>query len=262
MKRALVTQTTDSFVFGTRLLLKSFFHYNNFDGDIVVMHGSDELCTDNKRALANEFDVIFHECTSPDVTFGGIRRWAHNPASRFDIFKLPYDRIIYYDSDILITDNISEFIDNPADFVACPYTHRMNANSFNPGDDMSDCNAHLFNAGVLNIGKKYLTDDVYDDLLTIAREYTWPGNQAIFNKYFSSRCSLMSNIYNLTTSEATSVSVIKRSKTLHFVGHNKVWNAGSYLSKFDNGIILTIGLPNCTRILEIYKKHCFLLGIV
>ena len=73
----------------------------------------------------------------------------------------------------------------------------MTHDSFNPGDDMSDCNAHLFNAGVLSIGKKYLNDNVYNDLITIARNYTWPGNQAIFNKYFSSKCSLVSNIYNL-----------------------------------------------------------------
>ncbi len=35
MRRALVTQTTDSFIFGTKLLLKSFLHFNDFEGDYI-----------------------------------------------------------------------------------------------------------------------------------------------------------------------------------------------------------------------------------
>jgi hypothetical protein len=260
MKKALVTETTNSFVFGTKLLLKSFLHYNDFDGDIIVMHSS-ELRADHRQALSDEFNVIFHECASPSIKFAGTRKWAHNPASRFDIFKLPYDRVIYYDSDILITGDVSEFINNTEDFIACPYTHKMTGDSLRPNDDMSDCNAHLFNAGVFSVSKKYLHWRTYDDLLNIATSYTWPGNQAILNKYFASRCHLMSNIYNLTTSEATNANTIKRSKVLHFVGNNKIWNSGSYFSRFDFGIIHTIGLLNCTRILEQYRKHCILLEL-
>ena len=260
MKKALVTQTTDSFVFGTRLLLKSFFHFNEFDGDVIVMYGPGELSNKNISKLQKEFDIKFHECSVPNIAFKGRRNWAHNPASRFDIFKLPYDRVIYYDSDILITGDVSEFIDNKGDFVACAYTHKMMRESFKPNDTMADCNAHLFNAGVMSIGKKYLTEDVYNGLIKITKSHEWPGNQAILNKYFAHDCTLMSNIYNLTIGEVNRAN-LKRCKTLHFVGHKKVWDTGSYISKFDEGIIYTIGLANCTRILEKYRNHCNLLLI-
>jgi len=260
MRRALVTQTTDSFVFGTKLLLKSFLHFNKFSDDIVVMHGSGQLTENNKNIIRDEFDVIFHECSMPNVEFTGNRKWTINAASRFDIFKLPYDRILYYDSDILIMDDVSEFIDNTKDFVACTYTQNMIREQFKAGDNMADCNAHLFNAGALNIGKQHLTDSTYNELIKIANSQSWPGNQGILNKHFSHNCTLMSNVYNLTISEATEA-LLQRSKVLHFVGHNKIWNKGSYSSKFDKGIIYTIGFKNCTEILRKYRKYCKLLGL-
>ena len=70
----------------------------------------------------------------------------------------------------------------------------------------------------------------------------------------------MSNVYNLTISEATEA-LLQRCKVLHFVGHNKIWNKGSYSSKFDKGIIYTIGFKNCTEILRKYRKYCKLLGL-
>lgn len=260
MKKALVTETTDKFTFGTRLLLKSFFYHNNFDGDIVVMHGPGELCESNKNILMKEFDIIFHECTQPDIVFNGKRQWAHNPASRFDIFKLPYDQVIYYDSDVLILDRVDEFINSTEDFTACAYTHSIVKEAFRPDDNGSDCNSHLFNAGVMNIGKRYLNDNTYADILQLARDGDWPGNQGIFNKYFSSKCNLISNTFNLTVSEVNKLN-LKRAKTLHFVGNNKIWNRGSYISKFDMDVILTIGLPLCTQICELYRNNCFLIKI-
>ena len=259
MKRAFVTQTTDSFVFGTKLLLKSFLHFNKFEDDIIVMYEPGKLSNESKNIIS-EFDVIFHECSTPDVQFRGNRKWAINAASRFDIFKLPYDRVLYYDSDILIMDDVSEFINNTSDFVACAYTHKMTSEQFKANDNMTDCNAHLFNAGVLNISKKHLTDDTYNRLIEISTSQNWPGNQGILNKHFSPDCTLMSNVYNLTTSEATETN-LQRCKVLHFVGHNKIWNTGSYVSKFDHGVMLTIGFNNCTYILRKYRKYCKLLGL-
>ena len=260
MKRALVTQTTDSFAFGTKLLLKSFLHFNKFDDDIIVMYKSGQLSKENRDRIKSEFDVIFHRCTDPDIRFNGKRKWAINAASRFDIFKLPYDRILYYDSDIVITDDVSQFIDNTGDFVACAYTQKMIRDQFRTNDNMTDCNAHLFNAGVLSIGKKYLTDSTYNDLIKIAKTQNWPGNQGILNKYFSYDCTLMSNAYNLIISEVTETN-LQKCRALHFVGHNKIWNKGSYVSKFDRGIIHTIGLKNCTKILRKYRKYCNLLKV-
>ena len=157
-------------------------------------------------------------------------------------------------------DDVSEFINRTEDFVACAYTHKMTRDQFRTNDDMSDCNAHLFNAGVLSIGKKHLTDDTYNKLIEISSSQNWPGNQGILNKHFSSRCTLMSNAYNLTTSEATEAN-LQRCKVLHFVGHNKVWNKGSFISKFDHGVMLTIGFKNCTYILQKYRKYCKLLEL-
>ena len=93
MKRALVTQTTDSFIFGTKLLLKSFLHFNDFEGDIIVMYEPGQLSNENKNIIS-EFNVKFHECSPPSIQFKGNRKWAINAASRFDIFKLPYDIMI------------------------------------------------------------------------------------------------------------------------------------------------------------------------
>ncbi|NCX96342.1 MAG: hypothetical protein EBX41_08025, partial [Chitinophagia bacterium] len=120
------------------------------------------------------------------------RVWDYNPAFRFEIFKLNYDKIIYLDLDILIKKSLDELFELEGDFYACEL-HNLTNKYYTLGNQKG------FNAGLLVIGKKYLNDNVFNSLLDISKKNTYTGNQKILNEYFDDKVSFLEIKYNLTT---------------------------------------------------------------
>jgi lipopolysaccharide biosynthesis glycosyltransferase len=249
---------------GGELMIKSLLHYNDISCDIIILVDN-TFTQENKDKLAQCYSNIHfhivdeHESSLCGEQFRGDRKWAINPACRFDIFKFSeYDRIVYIDSDILIVDSIDALFTCEHDFAAAPYSTRLNINSINTSPDMYE--SHLFNAGVLSIGKKYLNNDMRDRLVDTCLSYRWTGNQAIFNKVFMHKAKLMPIAYNLTTESLTTQNIDK-AKVYHFVGHKKVWDNGNIFDRFDENIIFTVGIPLIIKLSGIYNRHCKLLCV-
>lgn len=259
MSTAIVTQLTNNFTFGGELLLKSLFYYNDVDLDIVVL--VDDKFTQHDRINAISHKVKFHTVDKAFYEpcmkhFKGTREWTINPAHRFDIFTLPYDRIVYMDSDILIVDSIAELFECSHDFAAAPYTSRICIGSLQR--TFTNFETHLFNAGVMCISKKYLTTDMRDELIDICMSGEWSGNQSILNAYFKQSAKLLSGEYN-TTTEGITEHRFKHAKVYHFVGHKKVWDEGTMFDKFDQSIRWSAGIQLLVKLMRVYNHHCKLL---
>ena len=255
MRTAIVTQLTNNFTYGGELLLKSLFYYNKIDLDIVVLIDDDFDQQDRITAITDrvKFHVVDKKFYEPCMKhFKGNREWTINPAHRFDIFTLPYDRVLYLDSDMLIVDSIAGLLNCTHDFAAAPYTSRISIGSLQ--QTFTSFETHLFNAGVMCISKKYLNTGMRDELIAICMSGEWSGNQSIFNTYFRQSAKLLPGMYNATT-EGLTEHRFNNAKIYHFVGHKKVWDEGNLFDRFDQSIRWSAGIQLLIKLMRIYKQH-------
>jgi lipopolysaccharide biosynthesis glycosyltransferase len=255
----LATVTSPDFIPGTLVLINSFLRHNPwFDGDIVVI--SDGLDQPQQEALRIFPHVIFHQpdddllirighlCNSvPGLTAKRRRFYS------IEAFNLAgYDRLLFFDSDILVTGNIEHVLFNDESLLAC-----SDQPTRQPGKvrsrttfkrvwntdttDVSTVMLETFNAGFFVVGKKYLTQTVYRDLKQLVHKrvfseiLTHNTDQVVLNLYFDGQVRILPLIYNMVIAKwkaFQSVYKIDPSeiKVLHFTGYYKPWDPYSKLN--------------------------------
>lgn len=165
------------------------------------------LVDNNPRVLEEEipFLVISNELEEADLEFSAsiypflmLRRFdtekykeieeikkqqqAHGDYTKYEVFSLEnVEKVIFFDSDVLILGNIDHIIDHKADLAG-----------------VRDLYIDQFNTGVMVIGKKHLNQNVTNALIELTKIYgiTEHLDQDIINYYFEGKFEEMPLSYN------------------------------------------------------------------
>lgn len=242
MKIAYVTTLSNDSVVGFLTTLYSLtVSVKNFNKDVVVLFW-DEISNENKNKISKIYQNIIykkiHLKDYPQSNFDTrYRQWRYNCTYRFDIFLIKdYDKIIFFDSDIIFQNNVEEVINSKVLFGA---VRRGHINQIN------DCEG--FNAGLMVIDKCYLSKDTKIDLLNIYNNKPpldknvpsrkWVGNEPIFNTYFLDKeITWLPKYINCCTDEITP-DVDIDNVNLHFIGNKKPWQSSKLMEQFDNHVV-------------------------
>jgi lipopolysaccharide biosynthesis glycosyltransferase len=242
MNVAFTTILNNKYISGFLLTLNSLLRSSpNFNCDIVIFEWGD-LSDDNKNLIKGFYkNIIFKSVNTElyknhsfDETF---RIWTYNCNYRFDIFTLAeYDKIIFFDSDIIFQIDVDELINLDVDFGAC----------FAEKDIVIQLNDNGFETGLLIISKKYLNSNVRDDLILIAESEApttkhvkgnkWISDEPILNFYFKDKVTIIPRKYNLTVSKVDNLD-FKVKNNYHYTGENKPWLSNEIEKQFSEHAI-------------------------
>ena len=254
MKYALTTTLNDAYFDGFLLTFNSILRTTaDFNYDLVIFEWG-ELSDNNKNIIYKLYkNVIYKKIDQESYKnhkFKEIyRKWPYNCNYRFDIFTLnEYDKILYFDCDILFELSVDEILKYNFDFGACQMPNYKSYEQVK--------GAKIFNAGIMLVGKRFLNKKTKQELINLANTETeWTGNQPIFNNYFLDKMEWLPNCYNLI-SEDINFELFNKKVNYHFVGHKKPWNIDPN-ERFDKYILHKIAITTNGNIIlnkMIYKK--------
>lgn len=271
MKIALTTTLEDNYVQGFLITFRSLLKTSKpFDHDLVIFEWGN-LSDTNKEKIKLLYDkVIFRKVNTDlyknqdhDDTW---RKWTYNCNYRFDIFTLEeYDKVLFFDCDILFNIGIEELLEYDVDFGACQMPSYTEYNQ--------TIGSKIFNAGLMLIGKKFLNQKTRSDLIDIANTpppiskkintNKWFGNQPILNNYFHDKMTWFPERFNFLTENLHS-KCFEEPKNYHFIGHNKPWSGTILEEQFDKHIFDCVSkkIPNIVfcrmtfrKLIEKYYEH-------
>jgi lipopolysaccharide biosynthesis glycosyltransferase len=259
-KLAIATVTSRDFVPGTLVLIHSFLKHNPwFDGDIVII--CDVLEVEQKQLFRIFPKVIFRK--PGDDLLLRIGHLCRNlpkllpKRQRFysiEAFNLKgYDKLLFFDSDMLVTSNLSETINLPHQLMACsdnPYDKQDRIRdrvTFKrlPSDEIAgnpQILAKTFNAGFMVVDKRFLNNETYQSLkllinIDIFRKIkTHNTDQVVLNLVFDGMVTFLPAGYNLILSQSPELIETKKLspdeiKILHFTGKYKPWKASEKMDE-------------------------------
>lgn len=241
MKIAFTTVLDDKYLAGFLLTLNSILENSpKFNYDIIILEWGD-LSDESKNIIKKLYknvifkmvDVDLYKNHKYDETF---RKWTYNCNYRFDIFTFTeYDKIIFFDSDMIFEVDMEELLSYNVDFGASG--KREIGRIPQIGDRKG------FDAGVMIIGKKYLNQETRNELIKIANSAApydnevktnkWVSDEPILNTYFLDKITWLPEKFNFLILEVTDIK-IKTPNNHHFVGHNKPWYGDTINEQYDN----------------------------
>lgn len=237
-KYAVCTVTNDTFMIGTELLIYSFFKHNPwFTGDFIVFNSKSlsSISDENKKRLQKIHDVRFHTVDEKEYQKvidnfkdkPGMHQRIWPSLYTFETFAMKdYDRVVFLDSDMLITGDMKE---------AFTYNHQLcvtpDCREIETAPMRCIKKTKMFNGGFLSLGKDFLQGDHKKGLIDLAEKMN-PNDatyfdQSIMNEYFKDfDVMFISSKFN-TLKRAFADSYfngdIKDTRNIHYVGE-KPWN--------------------------------------
>jgi lipopolysaccharide biosynthesis glycosyltransferase len=180
------TVCSDNYVLLLTKLIKSILHHNeNFNYEFYVFHDY-TLTDDAKIELIKHYNnFVFKKIDEEE--YKKYRKFTRKFYS-IESFNIDTDKVIFLDADMICLKNLDELINIDCDFGAVIENRRK-------------CD---FNAGMMVIGKKYLNNKTYIDLLTVDHENInrFGNDQKIFNNYFNNeKLTKLNNKFNVLASE-------------------------------------------------------------
>lgn len=261
---AIVFTLTNSYTAALKVFFKSYLYFKNKIIKAVIFE-EEPITEENKNALMAIYPNICFKNFSMQVPYVANRKreWKINPFNRFEIFTLDYDKIIFFDTDMLVLSNIDSLFDLSVSFGAVYHKYPDGVDSDILNETFTYNNKQFnfmksFNAGLMVISKQYLSRKVYEELVKISTSYKWLGNQGPINVFFNDKVSLLDDNYFVTTPEITS-NLFKNAKILHFAGEVKPWLNNNYDLKdnFNHHVLETV--EDRTVLLKcLYKYKKFL----
>lgn len=240
MKIAFTTVLDDKYMPGFLMTMNSMLRVSkNFSYDVIILDWG-ELSDENKTVIRSMYEKIifktvdkhFYENHQYDETW---RKWTYNCNYRFDIFTFTeYDRVVFFDSDILFEIDVDEILKYEVDFGSCAAgVGRVTQ----IGDRLG------FDGGIMSIGKKYLNENTRKDLLDIAnspapfdphiKTKKWVSDEPILNTYFLDKMVWLPEEFNMVISKINNTN-IKRKNNYQFTGHNKPWYGNKLEDRFSS----------------------------
>jgi len=262
-KICISTVSSTNFVPGTLVLIHSFLKHNPwFKGDIIIIY--DDFDIKQKQQFGIFPNVIFKK-TSDDLLLriGQLCRKKPKLLGRrrhfysIETFNIEgYEKLLFFDSDILITGDLSQVMKLPDPFLACSDNHydkldevrdrttfeRLPANS---APNNLKLLTKTFNSGFIVVGKSYLNPETYEGLKQLvninifSKITTHNTDQVALNLLFDQKVTYLPATYNLILSQSPELvqkNKLKPSeiKVLHFTGKYKPWVASEKMDELLN----------------------------
>jgi lipopolysaccharide biosynthesis glycosyltransferase len=264
MKLGLVTVLNDSYLTGYLVTVNSMIRNTpNFDYDIIIYDWG-ELSEKSKeiikkfysRVIFKDVDKKLYENHEFDEYY---RKWTYNCNYRFDIFTLvEYDKIIFFDCDIIFQNDLRDLLKYDVDFAACPLDKERVKQT-----DSNSC----FDGGLMVIGKKFLTEKTRTELIEEANKPPpiidgfkadkWLSDEPILNNYFKNDVFLLPKKYNTVASEITEENY-KDIPNIQYTGDRKPWNADTLEEQFSEFTISEMKKDKQTFMYQIRFKKLLL----
>ena len=256
MKKALVTLLDDKYLPGGLITINSLVNSSpNLDCEIIIFEWG-TLSDESKNLLKKIYKNIIFKSVNKELYNKckydeQFRVWTYNCNYRFDIFTLvEYDKIIFFDCDILINIDIEEVFQKNYKFAACPASkHQVKQINRDVG----------FEGGLLLIDSIFLNEKTRDDLIDISlsappydpfvKNGKWESDEPILNTYFLNKITNFAKFnwldekYNFLTDRLTPKS-FRSNKNYQFIGHNKPWYGDSLQEKFDLYVLKNVEQKN------------------
>jgi lipopolysaccharide biosynthesis glycosyltransferase len=243
MKVGFVTTLDDKYITGFLLTLNSLLNSSsNFNYDIVILEWG-ELSQESKDLISLLYKNVIYKFVDvesyADQTYDETwRKWTYNCNYRFDIFLLnEYDKLVFFDSDILFEIDVEELLSHNVDFGACETLEKNSILQINE--------RRGFDAGLMLIDKKYLVPETKKCLLEIARSVPpfdkkvktekWISDEPILNHYFLDKITWLPNKFNYIVS-CINENTLETPNNYQFTGHNKPWYGDTLKEQFGNHV--------------------------
>jgi lipopolysaccharide biosynthesis glycosyltransferase len=241
------------FVPGTLVLIHSFLKYNSwFTGDIIV------LCNKIRQRDRRYFRIY------PQIQFVNISqelidrtdalckiepKYEHRKAQFYslDLFKLKgYDKLLFLDSDILITGSFKSLFKMSDKFLTCGdnfYYRDMlrdptdySLHELKDGEDPADFWSNNFSAGMMLFDGSIIKPETHQEIINMVdvghfgTVSTHHSDQLILNQYFRGQYKLVDSSYNYRFNTAPEILAkdnvrLDDAVAIHFTAKKKPWNS-------------------------------------
>lgn len=248
-KLCLATVSNKEYWPGTYVMIKSFLKHNTwFNGDIVIIT-NDKLFFERKiqkrkikALIVKPSDRLFNQIQTTHLDIEGLKT---DELFKIELFNLKgYDRIIYYDSDILHLSKIEPATIFQKELIAVidPWfqrgykRNRTTLKKVKVLENMEHVYENYINSGFLVIGKAYLNQKVYLKLIdAVSPELFTPiddilADEPVFNHVFENLFDIAPVSFNCSIHLMVQEFVSNNAVSLHFTGKNKPWKLISWIN--------------------------------
>ena len=198
MKCAYYTVATDDFIPGVYCLAKSLRRVSKIPlyciGLNVNKANKDKLATVGCKVIDTEY---LGSKTSKYQSYRENPNFANNCFNKLHLWCQEFDKIIYFDADIVVLKNVDHVFGYDMKFGACP-TFQMGVNKDTGKIVSMSYNYGYFNSGVMVLKPSYETYNallVDKDIVSTPHD---PSDQGFLNHFFKDKWHRLSPIYNYT----------------------------------------------------------------
>jgi lipopolysaccharide biosynthesis glycosyltransferase len=247
MKIAITTVSCDDFIEGTKVLFHSLKKYGHIAADFMVIDVG--LSLSNKQMIQEKFNCkiidpsaslfnAIQELVSSTATYENVQ----NRFYSLESFNLAgYDRVIYFDSDMMCVGELSELVVEQDYAIGACADHRFlqgfirskaTFKFIKPNDKVNLFPEHfidkLFNTGLMLINKPLLNSETYQSLVqsinldTFKEITTGHTDTVILNRHFLDQVHWLNPIYNCYLS-LDEKEIKGAPRVIHFIGKEKPW---------------------------------------
>lgn len=258
----------DKFVLSMQVFLLSILKTNPwFNYDIILLSDGD-LADTSVSTLKQIYPKIIKIEAKKNDYLGCMpttQTWGYNLFYRFDVFEmgnLGYDRIIIFDSDMVVLKDIKDLFNYEYEFGSCE--KHLGIPEIGP-DDPKVRDKKRFNCGLMSISKSLLRPYYKDKLIRLASSRRWSSDQPVFNVCFENSVKYLPQKYNVVSSIATD-DMLRDACIIQYHGFIKPWHSEEVdkcfepfvleeLNKFSSNV--DIAAQNLKQIFDDYAKLCY-----
>lgn len=235
MNTALLFALNDKFILSMQVFLLSLKKTNPwFNFDILLLSDGD-LSDENVSLLKTIYPKINKINAKKDDYLNCLpttEAWGYNLYYRFDVFEmsnLGYDRIIIFDSDMVVLKDIKELFTYDYDFGSCE--KHLGISEIDPHNPKVR-DKKRFNCGLMSISKNLLRPYYKDKLIRLASGKRWSSDQPVFNVCFENIVTYLPQKFNVVSSIA-SEKTLKDACIIQYHGFIKPWHSDDVNSCFE-----------------------------
>ncbi|WP_082548299.1 glycosyltransferase [Massilia sp. Root335] len=247
MDVAFCSHVDDEYSVGLAALMRSLRQSNPHIAIPYIVCYSEVLSEASRRRIELEYPNIKYRTIASDLyqkcCFTKHRDWRMSPAFRYELFRVvDYEQLIYLDADMIIVGNIDELLAYRGDVAAC---------SLPPGEGMEIKHLGGFNSGVLSLGKRVRTPEIWRKLMHVAEASPWSGNQTVLNLVLKDMYHELPSEFNVGSTRMTPEKLVS-ARIVHYVGKRKPWQSEE---PFGVNQIRLAGQDMCDTLLRLWKKY-------
>lgn len=219
----------DKFLVGYKVFMKSFLHFNPwFDLDFVILDNG--LSPNSKSEMKKMYSKLVFKRPNYDkykkVDFSKTHNKLKATYFYLDAFaQYEYDKVVSVDVDMVVLDSMKTVFHDTCDGITgCKAYNRRKDRLVND-----------INAGLFVVGKKFLNEKTYDDLLEIAKSGHTMPEQKTMNMYFKGRYNYLNKRFNIEKRMLHSKKyphVLENPAVIHYVAI-KPWEDHSRVPKLE-----------------------------